>query len=63
MLKEIPPVDQNKFNNIFEELLNWLYELFTGKPANAFEQIKPVMESLVISQADRNLIDKVHFQE
>ena len=63
MLKEIPPVDQNKFNNIFEELLNWLYELFTGKPSNAFEQIKPVMESLVISQADRNLIDKVHFQE
>lgn len=63
MLKEIPPVDQKKFNNIFEELLNWLYELFTGKPANAFEQIKPVMKSLVISQADRNLIDKVHFQE
>lgn len=63
MLKEIPPVDQKKFNNIFEELLNWLYELFTGKPANAFEQIKPVMEGLVVSQADRNLIDKVHFQE
>lgn len=63
MLKEIPPVDQKEFNNIFEELLNWLYELFTGKPANAFEQIKPVMESLVISQADRNLINKVYFRE
>lgn len=63
MLKEIPPVDQNKFNNIFEELLNWLYELFTGKPTNAFEQIKPVMESLVISQADRDLIDNVHVRE
>lgn len=63
MLKEIPPVDQKKFNNIFEELLNWLYELFTGKPANAFEQIKPVMESLVISQANRDLIDNVPIYE
>lgn len=63
MLKEIPPVDQKKFNNVFEELLNWLYELFTGKPANAFEQIKPVMESLVISQANRDLIDNVPIYE
>lgn len=63
LLKEIPPVDQNKFNNVFEELLNWLYELFTGKPANAFEQIKPVMQGLVISQAERNVIDNVHMLE
>lgn len=58
MLKEIPASEkQDKFNNIFEQLLNWIHELFTKKPTNAFEQIKPAMEGLVIQQYEQNLID------
>lgn len=40
LLKAIPSMDENKFKNLFEEILAWIAEIFgIGHKSNAFEQL------------------------
>ena len=58
ILKQIPAMDDNKFNNIFEEVIDWICKVinkfFGNSPETSYEQIKPVVYGLMEIQKNLN---------
>lgn len=51
-LKTTKAMDQNKFVNLFVELIDWIKSLFGKQPANFFEQLESVLTSFPYSNEE-----------
>jgi len=55
ILKQIPAMEKNKFDNIFDEVIHWICKvisnLFKDNSNSVYEQIKPMIEGLMEIQS------------
>lgn len=55
VLKQIPAMEKNKFDNIFDEVIHWICKvisnLFKDNSNSVYEQIKPIIEGLMEIQS------------
>ena len=50
ILKNIPAMEQDRFNNMFEQVVDWIRKVMSyisGTPQNAYDQILPILEGIV----------------
>lgn len=60
MLKNIPAMETTKFNNLFEEILNWIAKIFNiGTHNNAYEQLSDIIEGIMSHQNEMNLYAEI----